>query len=462
MPKPTSKPVVLLGIVCVVAGLSVLWISRPHQATSLTSVNLGDGRILQIEGVTYGTNNRIGSARSRWISPLYPWLPNKVMQWLEPKIPQSTIDGLSRPSLVVWVNAIDAVTRSNVDCQGIRVELVGKDGDLFESDPHWTSFANQFIRVGHVFESYPRTETNLTLKVTTWKAQQTSRMEFSNPFIARPEAWTGQALPQEKAVADLTISLTQLMARTNGYPKPKYWETPSVYWEPVWDLRQGTSIARGWDAPEWFAEDSTGNHAQRLGVHQPVLRFSAAFYPSPTNGDAVQILATLPAIVVTNLHAISWWNQKITLGNMEIEALGFFPAGSYVFSDGMFVTNHSGMGAVGGGAPTGWTGQSMQTNPLKVKYYHGHYSVTNSIIYVHATTLGPLNRLAIRLRDERGALWLTQPEPQGSSDGIYPFLINLPPEVQHVIPELVLLKPATAQFTVKVPTVPAPSTNSIP
>ena len=60
------------------------------------------------------------------------------------------------------------------------------------------------------------------------------------------------------------------------------------------------------------------------------------------------------------------------------------------------------------------------------------------------------DRLAIRLRDARGVYWLTKPEPQGSSDRIYPYLVELPPEIKSVVPEVVLLKPVEAEFTVKV------------
>jgi hypothetical protein len=100
--------------------------------------------------------------------------------------------------------------------------------------------------------------------------------------------------------------------------------------------------------------------------------------------------------------------------------------------------------------------QRMAVNPLTVVAYHGYYSTTNSVIYVSAAKLGAKARLAMRLRDDQGRCWLAQPEPQGPVDGIYPFLVDLPPEVNRVTPELVVLKPVEAEFTAKIPAPPIP------
>jgi hypothetical protein len=452
MQKHRSKYCLGFCLALVVIGV-LMWCGIRSQAKiSLSTVDLGDGRILQIEGVSYGSSHRVGNARSELIGRFQPWLPRKLMGLLEPKYPQSTIDHLDRPALVVWVNAINPTTRLNVDCQGIRVELMSEQGDLFPSETSSWFGGSHFWRVGHVFYAFPRSERSLTMLVTTWKNNQTRRVEFSNPYVAQPAVWLGDALPKQKEFGAFSIVLAQLKLTTDGSAQIKYWETKSVYWEPVWELRRGEKKVDGWDAPTWIAEDPMGNKSQQLGVHQPILRFSAAFYPSPTNTEAAQLIATLPEVVLTNPQPILRWSQKIHFGTNEISVLGFFPAGNYVFSDGILLTNPAvTMGAVRGGAPSGWTGQSMMVSPIKKKYYHGHYSTANSIIYLRAPALGAKARLAVRLRDERGACWTTELEPQGTPDGIHAYLVNLPPETRRVVPELVVLKPVEAEFTVKVP-----------
>ncbi|MGA2747335.1 MAG: hypothetical protein ABSG59_01055 [Verrucomicrobiota bacterium] len=451
MQKKAFKYGVCFGLALTLMGVFAWRGIRLQSKSPLASLDLGDGRVLQLEGVTYGTDHHVGDARSAMLGRFQPWLPRQLAALLAPKYPQTVINHLDRPALVVWVNAIDPTTRTNVDCQRIRVELVDEQGDLFESETGFWYGQSDFWRVGHVFYSFPRTERTLTMQVTSWKSHKTGRMEFPNPGLAQPALWKGDLLPQQQRVGDLSIVLCQLNLRTNGSPKTTFWETKAVYWEPVWELRRGEREVAGWDAPEWMAEDPTGNRSRHLGAHQPLLRFSATFYPSPTNTEAADVIATLPAVTLAQPQPIQWWNQSIHIGTNEIAVLGFFPPGNYVFSDGVFLTNPPvTMGAVGGGAPSGWTGQDVTLTPWKRKSYHGHYSTTNSIIYLRAPALDGKDRLAIRLRDARGVYWLTKPEPQGSSDRIYPYLVELPPEIKSVVPEVVLLKPVEAEFTVKV------------
>jgi len=129
MPKTLLKYVLLFvfALLLVAAAIALLMRSKP-----LPKALLADGRILQIEGITFGTNHQIGSG-SR-LQRFSAWLPQKVSQFFTPKYPRSQIN-LQSPALVVWVNAVDPATGQHVDCQSIRVEIVGEHGDLFGS-PH--------------------------------------------------------------------------------------------------------------------------------------------------------------------------------------------------------------------------------------------------------------------------------------------------------------------------------------
>ena len=442
----------MAGLALVLIAAAVFWAARsPVSQKPLAAVALGDGRILQIEAVTYGANHHVGSRASEVVRRLGSWLPRRLLSLFAPKYPEAVISGLDSPALVVWVNAVSAAAGTNVDCQGIRVELVDEHGQHYGSATSSWFGGDKFWRVGHVFQVYPRSQSHLTMQVTTWKGDITNQLQLPNPHVVQPAAWTGLDLPQQKPAGDLNIVLTALRLRTNGVP-PKYWQTRAIYWEPVWELRRRNEKIGGWDEPEWFAEDPTGNRGEQLGANQPVLRYSATFYPAATNAQAAQLLATLPQIFLTNLPSILWWNQTVRYEAENISILGLFPAGSYVFNRGAFLTNPPvSMGPVRGGAPSGWTGQSVTVNPLKVVFYHSHYSTTNCVIYVSAPKLGGKTRLAMRLRDDQGRFWVAKAEPQGAEDGIHPFLVNLPPEVIRVTPELVVLKPAEAEFMVRVP-----------
>ncbi len=411
----------------------------------LPQLNLADGRILQIEAVTYGTKHRIGH-RSIIYDHFGPWMPQKLKDWFAPKSPESSIE-LKRPGLVVWVNAIDPATGTNVDCQGIRVEFVDKHGDLFGQETSSWFGGQTFWRVGHIFYCYPRDEEQLTFRVTPWKrGKQTPGMtKLVNPRVSPAANWPATPPPQTKSVGALEITLARLNLRTND---ANYWQTPSVYFDPVWEARLDGQFAPGWADPEWIAEDPTGNRGQFLCPHWPALKFFVTIYPTATNAAATLITA-LPKVDISALTNQTLWNSKFAAGTNEFVALGVCPPGVYTFTNGNFDPTGPRMGAVGGGAPSGWTRRTKRTNQLKLQTWHGHYTPSPTI-YVRAN-LTDRDRIAVRLHDETGQLWTALPEPQGNPDGVHAFLLELPAGVTNVLPELVLLKPVQTEFLVKTP-----------
>ena len=434
-----------IGIVVVVLISFVLVRAMFEPRRPLPQLKLADGRILQIEGVTFGTKHRIGT-RSIFADRFGQWLPQKLRGWLEPKVPENTINS-ERPALVVWVNAINPATGTNVDCQGIRMEFVDQHGDLFGQETSSWFGGQTFWRVGHVFYSYPRSEAQLTLRVTPWKKNKDTPVttQFQNPQIVQAANWSGGPLPQTKTAAPIEITLSELQMRTN---ETKYWQTASVYFEPVWQLRQDGQVAQGWSDPEWTAEDPTGNRGQYLGLHQPALRFSVRVYPLATNTNSLATVAALPRVDLSILTNQTPWNSKLSISANDVVALGVCPAGAYTFTGGDFDATGPRMSAVRGGAPSGWTGQSKRLTPMKVQMWHGHYT-PKPTIYIRASQLKEPDRLALRVRDDCGRVWAAKSEPQGHPDGVHAFLLELPSDVTNVVPELVLLKPAQAEFLVK-------------
>ncbi|HWI59788.1 MAG TPA: hypothetical protein VNZ22_21345, partial [Bacillota bacterium] len=182
----------LAGLLVILLGFLLFGRSRP-----LPKAQLADGRILQVEGVSFGTKHVLGT--DSFLKRFSPWLPARVNQYFDPGTRRSEIT-LEEPGLVAWVNAIDPVTGKHVDCQGIRVEFVDQTGDRFgEASSSWFG-GNNFWRVGHIFHAYPRAQRQLTLLVTPWKTNGTTRLEFPNPHVSPPAAWSGRPLPQRQRV----------------------------------------------------------------------------------------------------------------------------------------------------------------------------------------------------------------------------------------------------------------------
>ena len=431
---------VLLLLIGVVA-----WFTAIQQSGPIATLTLADGRILQIEGVGYGTEHQIGRP-SLVVRYFGPWLPQGVRRFLEPEYPESRIH-LDRPGLVVWVNARDPFTGKHVDCQGIRAEFVGKAGDLFGEDTSSWFGGQSFWRVGHVFYSYPRDEKQLKLRITPYRTNVFSGVTLLNPKVAHGGNWSGAPLPQSKSIGKIEIIMSGLTLRTNG-AAGEFWRTASRYWEPSWEFRENGKPTAGWETPEWFAEDATGNRGQYLGIHQPVLRYSATVYPQATNVAAGALVGSLPRIDLAQVSTNIWWNRKYSAGSNEIVVLGLCPPGMHQFSDGDYDTNGPAMAPVRGGAPSGWVSTSRRMTPLRVKEWHGHYT-PNPTLYVRAPGIHEPERLAVRLRDDQGRYWAAKPESQGSPDGIHPFLLELPADVTNIVPDLVLLKPVQAEFLVE-------------
>lgn len=108
--------------------------------------DLGDGRIFQVEKVSFGKEHEVG-AGSAFVEHFGAWLPMKVREFLEPKVPKSKIEK-DEATLVIWVTALDAITRTNVDCQAVRMELRDAEGNVYgDGQPHWFG-AQRFWRVG--------------------------------------------------------------------------------------------------------------------------------------------------------------------------------------------------------------------------------------------------------------------------------------------------------------------------
>jgi hypothetical protein len=460
MLRPPSKKAIGLWVVLValLAAAGIWLVCGTSRATPpLASVLMADGRVLQIEALTYGMEHSVGT-RSILVENFGAWLPARIRHALTPKSPHFKIR-TAKPALVVWVNALKADTGAQVDCQGIRVEFVDEHEDLFgEATSYWSGGPN-FWRVGHAFHAYPSAQSLLTLRITPLSTMQTLQVQVPNPRVMRPARWVGRPLPQRTNIGELELILTSVALCTNGGPK-KPWETPSRYWQPMWELRHHGLAVTDWEQPvEWSAEDLIGNQSRFLGVHQPVLRFTAVFVPAASNLDTqvVQLLTNTPPMRLANISSNNWLNVRTRWGSQELLLMGVVSAGTYTFNEGLPASDPSvRAGPVSGGAPSGWVGQTKRVNPAQVRRWDSHYT-PGPVIYVRAGPLENGDRLAVRLKDAHGRYWLTKPEPQGIFQDIRPFLIGeLPSETTTVTAELVVLKPVKASFDVDMSRVNSP------
>lgn len=441
----------ILGLLLVLGG-AVLYISRSSGSRdALPTVTQSNGQQWIIEAITYQTNVVLGQ-RSVFLERFGRWIPQPVTDWLSPARGRTHWSS-KQPELVVWLNGFDPAQKQFIDCQECRLEFINEHGDLFPaSHKSWYGF-NKGSRVAHGFPSYPRGSPVLTLRLTSIRSQESHTVTVSNPnLVTAAPVWSPTPLPAVHSEQGVELILSGVIRSTNGGPE-KPWETPSQHWVPQFELRKGRQPADGWLVPEWWAEDSTGNRGQNLGLHEPVQRFHVQVFPSVTNALLQEVAVTLPNINLRQLGPGLTWSLNATTGPVTFEALGVLPPGMYTFTERQLTTNpppHARMAPVMGGAPSGWVSVTASLTPTRRQTWYGHYTPVPTL-YLRAPTLPGDDRIGVRIRDEQGRLWAAEPENQGRRDDIQPFLLRLPSDIQVVTPEVVFLRPLTAEFTIAMP-----------
>lgn len=444
---PKWPALVVVGLVVLLT--VVVLVNHEPPKGPLAEVAMDDGRIIVVGAVTYGTNHVVGNA-SLLVDRLGPWMPKRLRDFLSPEIPRTSIT-TGPDTLVVWLNALDANSRKNVDCQGLLVEFEDEAGDLWgRQTSNWhASDCNGFIRIGHSFAVYPRSAEELTLRITPLQSTNTVTVRLRNPSVTRPANWTGRPAPQRRLTNGLEIVLEELSARTNGAPDEP-WVTRSRYWEPSWKLLSDGAEVSGWRAPEWVAADPLGNQGQFLGLDQQVLRYSVKFHPEVTNELATVIVASLPTVSLAAGATNTLWFQTTSLMGIEFAAIGLMTTPMNFFTEGVYEPAPPPLGITQGGAPTGWVSSGRRLSPVKHVTYRGHYA-DRPVIYLQCHDAELAQNLGVRLRDEQGRLWPTTRESQGNPDGILPFMLDVPAVVTNVVPEVVWLNAVGAEFIVRTP-----------
>lgn len=436
------KRVLLLATAGVILSLLVIVILRGTAEPA--RVLLPDGREFCIEAVTFGTNHVVGW-NDWWLVPFRKILPQSAVQLLTPTRGQSR-QATGQPALVVWVYARNAAGKYT-DCQRVRASFIDESGDVYPANGNANSaFSGGFSREAYIFTVFPRRLRQLKLSLSPFRSQETATVLISNP--ARNEGlahWRPESLPATHRTGGIELRLESLVVQTNGGPQ-RWWEPVSLHWQPLFTLKEHGQPARGWQEPEWTAEDPTGNRGQTLGLHEPVQRFIATVYPEPdaVGQEARQWMLPVARLPTTPQGFV--WNTNRVLEGASITVIGLFPPGAYTFSQGQLCTPPGGVSSM-----RGWTGLSKQVLPGKWQYWATH-GATNFVAFLRWTAGKDSPRIAVGINYRQGQLSSTQwahPEPGGQ---VTAFNFDpLPPDAVEIGLEIVLLKPLQTEFIAQPP-----------
>jgi hypothetical protein len=406
--------------------LLLLLVGQPYPKAQLPG-----GPILKVEGASFGTHHRVGGRlhlRSPWLTP-----PSEMH--------------LPRPALMVWLTAMDPLSGKPASLPQLQVWMTDSKGNSYSGRSVWgMTDSSGFQRSGYSFESFPRSERRLRLQLASVEDNTSVQIQIQNPSVRKPVQMVGKPLPQSTKVGPLEVVLSSLELQTNRYAFSKV-APPMRYWEPKWELRRAGKPEAGWEQPEWEAEDQLGNQGQFLGIHQPVLKFKAKLYPSPTNTAAAVLLGKSPAAALGSLQSNVWWNTEVGYGSLKVKLLGIFPPGSYTFSEGRLLRAIYGTGLDQQSRDDVWSGSGRSRSMFRRRQIDYRHSPSLPTIYLTGLDSSEVERLSLRLRDDHERLWNTK--LVHSRDGkVCACLVSLPPDVKSIVAEVVLLQPLQAEFVV--------------
>jgi hypothetical protein len=410
------------------------------------SLQFSDGRIFQIEQISYGTNHDIGTGNAAVFYfrkiPLLGSFANK----LDRSRGQSQL-ATPEPALVIWYFVQDRSKTNYINSQVMEGAFIDEHGDAYR--PYttcWSGSPTSFNRRALIFYAFPRWQDKLKLQVSSYdvkKAPEYKTIEIFNPVgKAKPAQWESENLPANHRLGSLEISLEKLVIRTNSQRS----DLPILWWEPELKTMEDGGPMKNWEDVEWEAIDAAGNHGNQLGVHQPILKFAVSLWPKPEMVIKEVNRWQLPLLTLQTNQPMTALNLNSGLGSVSLHVYGVFGPGAYSFCEGQLTNSPTGI--IYGNYP-GWHGTGKEISPGKWKNTHTHYT-TNFTCYVRQEVFKPKLRLGIILRDGEGHVYRSV--AMDSKDGIQPYVFqNLPPELKNATPEIVLLEAAESDFVVKPP-----------
>lgn len=369
-----------------------------------------------------------------------------ALKYIEPKRPRSETmsDG---DSLVIWGHSRLSVREDGTaGLLGHRIVIVDSSGRVWPAAAQRFFYPrNGFARTATVFDAYPRWEEELRLGLTYVEGGEPVWVSIRNPRVNRPEEWEGESLPASQRVGDYTILLSRLVNQNTG---PRFdASNTNRYWEPVVHVVRSNNLAWGWEKPVWQMIEATGNHGPQIGLEPETLRYRFIFMPKPANLDATIPLVTLSPCWLEEGRQSETWNLTTSIQGQTVNVLLLSFEPKNTFADGILQPDPTTEPTL---LPVGWT--TMGVGAVR---WNTH-STRQPTIYLHTRDEDLGRRLGVRLRDDRGRLHSATPDPAGPRDGIFPYLLDLPAGVDNVTPEIVLLQPLQAEFTVRPPAMAQP------
>ena len=348
-------------MVLVVVGLSLLAWLGPKHLLRANEVVMPDGKVLRIEGITWGKSHRLD----------YEYSPSGSWKFWNRRT-NPIMHGIGQDQLIVWMTCHDAQSGRSLDFDwwsgNVVTDPLGQeinDGTsmFWQFGTHGSSSGGgerpfhadrtQYDNwiVGSCLPAFRTDKGRFKLQVKNMSGEVVATFELTHPSPPVVQTWQAEELPAAKSVGDVSVTLKRLHANLNWHTingvKKKYW-----YYSPEATVSENGQPANDWSASLLDMSDPLGNplysNGQPLSMREPVWKirlvatrhqtskFTAAEtwkladFPLPTKDTAVPLTEsqTINGVTVTLVSLAGVGKTSYSIATPNIARYGNFNSSS--------------------------------------------------------------------------------------------------------------------------------------
>lgn len=447
----------------VIVGLSLLALLAPNQSLRANEFLMPDGKILRIEGVTWGKTHRLDFE----YSPAGPW-----EFWDRRRMPITHGHGIDQ--LTVWMTCHDAKSGRSLDFDwwsgSVAIDTHGDEipddnPQLWQMGSRGTSGGGgsrpfRADRTSYntwlVFSSFPSFRTNqgrFKLQLKNLAGDVATTIELTHPSPPAVQTWPAEELPATKVSGDVAVTLKNLRANfhwnTSNGVKKKWW-----YYSPEATVSVDGQLAGDWYASLLEVTDPLGNqqnYGQSLSIREPTWRVRLAACRAQTSKFSAAETWTLADLPLPDKDTAPPRSDSMTIDGVTVTLVALAGSGKTSYS----IATPS-LAAYGNFSSS--SGGSAFGSSTKIESKRNGSTATSTVeanwphLTFDSTGLTPLHRLYVLAKDDQGRNVETQPTYHYST--LQSYFFKTEPDAKSLTLSIIVHKGREFEFFIKPPELP--------
>lgn len=453
-----------LFLTLVIVGLPLLALLAPKQSLRANEFVMSDGKVLRIEGVTWGKNHRLDFE----YSPTGPW-----GFWDRRRQPITHGDGIDQ--LVVWMTCHDAKSGRSLDFDwwsgSVATDLHGDEipdhsASLWQMGARGTSGGSgsrpfRADRTGYdtwlVFSSFPAFRTDqgrFKLQVKNLAGEVVATAELTHPSPPAIQSWQAEELPATKTSGDVAVTLKSLRANyhwsTSNGVKKKWW-----YYSP-----NATVSVDGQPAADWYVSlletaDPLGNqqqYGQSLSIREPAWKVRLAACRAQTSTFSTAETWSLPDLALPEKDTAPPRSDSKMIDGVTVTLITLAGSGKTTYTIAT-------PGIRKYGSRFSWSASSSAFGSTTKLELRGSGSMTTQTVEaswphlsLESMDLTPLHRVYVLAKDDQNRNVPTHPDFNGY--GVQNVFFKTEPDAKSLTLSIIVHKGREFEFFIKPPELP--------